>query len=341
MEQDTRGTLPGGEEISYDGDVDLGQIRGRRIGIIGYGNQGRAHALNLRDSGCDVRVGLYEGSASWPRAESDSFHVDTTDVIGQWGDLLAILLPDQLHHRVFESSIAAHLSPGKTLLFAHGFSLQYGLVAPPRNVDVVLVAPVGPGHMLRRLFEEGSGVPAVYAVHMDYSGTSETTALAYAKALGCTRVGAVRTTTEEETETDLFGEQAVLCGGLSYLIKSGYDTLVQAGYQPALAYFECIHQVKLIADLIYEDGIAGMHRRISDTAEFGDYVAGPRVIDTHVRESMEGVLRDVQDGTFARNWIAESEAGMPLVHERRAEEESSPMEEVGRQLRQMMKKTGR
>jgi ketol-acid reductoisomerase len=324
-------------QIAYDPDVDLTLLGERRIGVIGYGNQGRAHALNLRDSGCSVWVGLREGSRSWEHAGADGFTVATTESVTRWADLIAVMLPDQLHGPVFSASIEPNLRAGDALLFAHGFSLRYGVVVPPPDVDVVLVAPVGPGAMLRRLFEAGSGIPAVYAVSADASGRATALALAYAKAIGCTRVGAIRTTVEEETVTDLFGEQAVLCGGLSHLLRTGYDTLVSAGYQPALAYFECVHQVKLIVDLIYEDGIAGMHRQISDTAEFGDYVSGPRVIDDHVAERMRTVLRDVQDGQFASEWMAEYESGMPLLRERREEEDRSSMEEVGRRLREMMR----
>lgn len=327
-------------QIAYDADADLTSIRERRIGVIGYGNQGRAHALNLRDSGCSVRVGLRERSRSRERAVADGVTVATTERVTQWADLIAIMLPDQLHGPVFTASIEPHLMSGDALLFAHGFSLQYGVVAPPADADVLLVAPVGPGAMLRRLFEAGSGIPAVYAVHTDVSGSATELALAYAKAIGCTRVGAVRTTVEEETVTDLFGEQAVLCGGLSHLLRTGYNTLVHAGYQPALAYFECVHQVKLIVDLIYEDGIAGMHRQISDTAEFGDYVSGPRVIDKHVAERMRSVLRDVQNGRFASSWIAEYEGGMPLLRTRREEESRSSIEEVGGRLRAMMRSEG-
>jgi len=282
-------------------------------------------------------VGLPEGSTSRAAAREDGFEVAGTEQVSSWAELIAVLVPDQLQGAVFHAAIEPQLRSGKSLVFAHGFSLRYGQIVPPSDVDVLLVAPVGPGQMLRRLFLEGFGIPAVWAVRQDASGSAEGLALSYAAALGCTRAGVVHSTIEEETETDLFGEQAVLCGGLSHLIRAGYDTLVGAGYRPDLAYFECVHQVKLIVDLIYEEGLSGMHRRISDTAEYGDYVSGPRVIGTQVREAMGQVLTDIKDGSFAQRWISEVESGMPFVQSKRAEEEQSSMEAVGKELRARMR----
>ncbi len=282
-------------------------------------------------------MGLPEGSTSRAAAREDGFEVAGTEQVSSWAELIAVLVPDQLQGAVFHAAIEPQLRSGKSLVFAHGFSLRYGQIVPPSDVDVLLVAPVGPGQMLRRLFLEGFGIPAVWAVRQDASGSAEGLALSYAAALGCTRAGVVHSTIEEETETDLFGEQAVLCGGLSHLIRAGYDTLVGAGYRPDLAYFECVHQVKLIVDLIYEEGLSGMHRRISDTAEYGDYVSGPRVIGTQVREAMGQLLTDIKDGSFAQRWISEVESGMPFVQSKRAEEEQSSMEAVGKELRARMR----
>ncbi len=282
-------------------------------------------------------MGLPEGSTSRAAAREDGFEVAGTEQVSSWAELIAVLVPDQVQGAVYHVAIEPQLRSGKSLLFAHGFSLRYEQIVPPSDVDVLLVAPVGPGQMLRRLFLEGFGIPAVWAVRQDASGSAEGLALSYAAALGCTRAGVVHSTIEEETETDLFGEQAVLCGGLSHLIRAGYDTLVGAGYRPDLAYFECVHQVKLIVDLIYEEGLSGMHRRISDTAEYGDYVSGPRVIGTQVREAMGQVLTDIKDGSFAQRWISEVESGMPFVQSKRAEEEQSSMEAVGKELRARMR----
>ncbi|MGI8827440.1 MAG: ketol-acid reductoisomerase [Chloroflexota bacterium] len=323
--------------VYYDGDANLDCIRGRRIAIIGYGNQGRAHAHNLRDSGCEVRIGSRPEGTSWNHAESDGFPVQTVAASCAWADLVSLLLPDQHHRIVFQTAIRLHLTRGKLLLAAHGFSVQYGLIDPPPDVDVALVAPVGPGAMLRKLYLEGRGIPALLAVEQDATGDAREVALAYAAALGCTRVGVVHTTFTEETETDLFGEQAVLCGGLSALIRTGFETLVDAGYQPELAYFECLHQVKLIADLIYESGLAGMNAMISDTAEYGEYVSGPRIVDEHVRDQMRAVLRDIRDGTFARRWMAESDAGSPWLLKMRDDKSAHRSEEVGARLRALMR----
>lgn len=322
--------------MSYRGQRP--DLLARRIAVIGYGNQGHAHALNLRDSGCNVRVGLARAGGSWSRAEADGFIVQLVPEASDWADLISILLPDQLHRSVFAQSIRQHLMPGKLLMLAHGFSIHFGQIEPPTDVDVGLVAPVGPGHTMRRLFLDGFGIPAAVAVHQNSSGRAEDLTMAYAEALGCARAGIVRTTFREETETDLFGEQAVLCGGLSALVKAGFDTLVEAGYQPELAYFECLHQVKFIADLLHEGGLTYMHARISDTAEFGDRVTGPQVVDQHVRESMRQALADIQSGRFAERWIEEHESGMPNLQRMRLEEQRLPIEVVGAQLRARMKR---
>jgi ketol-acid reductoisomerase len=320
----------------YDSDADPDLIRHRRIAVIGYGAQGHAQALNLRDSGCQVMVGLREGGPSVPRAKADGFEVRSVGAASAWGDVIVMLIPDQYHQRAFEDSIRHSLTTGKCLVVAHGFSIHFGFVRPPEDVDVAMVAPVGPGAMLRRLYMREFGIPAEVAVYRDASGGAGDLALSYARALGCTRAGVLRTTFQEETESDLFGEQAVLCGGLTALIKAGFDTLVEAGYGPEMAYFECVHQVKLIVDLIYEHGFASMHEKISDTAEYGDYVTGTRVIDEHVRQSMRAVLADVQNGTFAAQWMGESAKGAPMVLEKRSQEQDSLVEQVGIRLRAMM-----
>lgn len=321
-----------------DPDVTLRPILDRRIAVVGYGNQGRAQALNLRDSGCVVCIGARRDGPSLSRAMADGFEVRTVDEAVRWADVVSVLLPDQFHRDVFVDSIQQNLGANNLLLFAHGFSLHFGQIAPPPFIDVAMVAPVGPGSMVRRLYLEGSGVPALIAVAQDVSGEAERLALAYATALGSARVGLVHTTFQEETETDLFGEQAVLCGGLSSLVKAGFDTLVEAGYQPDIAYFECLHQIKLIADLMYEGGLASMHRRISDTAEFGDYSSGPRVIDGHVRQAMREVLADIQNGVFARSWMNEYMTGSPTLTAERDREEKDLIEITGRRLRSMMRR---
>ena len=319
-----------------DADADLQPLRARRIAVVGYGSQGRAQALNLRDSGCDVRIGLYSGSRSADRAAADGFVVETTSDASRWADVISLLLPDQLHAPVFRESVAPALAAGKLLLVAHGLSIQYGAVAPPPEIDVALVAPIGPGRMVRSLYLEGFGVPAVIAVWRDVTGAALDLALAYAAGLGCTRAGVLPTTFQEETETDLFGEQAVLCGGLAELVKAGFDTLVDAGYQPEIAYFECLHQVKLIADLLYDGGLSGMNAAISDTAELGEYLSGPRVINEAARQGMRDVLDDIRSGAFARRWAQEWSEDGPELHRRRGEKESLLIERVGRRLRAMM-----
>jgi ketol-acid reductoisomerase len=322
--------------IYHDADADLGPIRARRIAVLGYGNQGHAHALNLRDSGCEVRVGLRPGGPSWTRARADGFLPEPVTDVSAWADVISLQLPDQFHKPVFDESIRPHLTEGKLLLVAHGFSILYGQIHPPTDIDVALVAPVGPGQMMRALYIDGLGEPALLALYQDVSGAVEELAVSYAAALGCTRAGVVRTTIREETEANLFGEQAVLCGGVSHLIRAGFDTLVEAGYQPEIAYFECVHTVKLIVDLIYEGGLAYMRSRISDTAEYGDYTSGPRVIDEHVKESMRRVLQDVQTGSFARSWVREFESGSPNLGETRLRERAALIEEVGARLRATM-----
>jgi ketol-acid reductoisomerase len=321
--------------IYYDGDTDPDLIRSRRVAVIGYGSQGHAHAQNLRDSGCAVRVGLYQGSGSWPRAENDGFTVQTVAEASDWADVISVLLPDQYHKRVFEASIAPHLSPGKLFMVAHGFSIHFGQVQPPPDVDVAMVAPKGPGHMLRRLYFE-AGIPALFAVQQDASGQAEGITLSYARALGSTRAGVLRTSFKEETESDLFGEQAVLCGGLTSLIRAGFETLVEAGYQPELAYFECLHEMKLIVDLIYQGGMSYMRYSVSDTAEYGDYVSGPRVVDERVKDTMRQLLAEIQDGSFARRWVAEYECGGKEFQELRQRNRQHPIEAVGAELRSMM-----
>jgi ketol-acid reductoisomerase len=322
-------------KVYYDEDADIDAIRRRRIAVVGYGSQGHAHAQNLRDSGCEVRVGLYEGSGSWQRAEADGFVVQTVADASAWADLISILLPDQLHKSVYEQSIKPNLAPGKLLMTAHGFSIHFGQIVPTDEIDVAMVAPKGPGHMVRRLYFE-AGVPALFAVQQDASGNAEALALGYARALGSTKAGVLRTTFREETESDLFGEQAVLCGGLSSLIKAGFETLVAAGYQPELAYFECLHETKLIVDLIYQGGLSYMRYSISDTAEYGDYVSGPRVVDDHVRATMRQILTEIQDGSFAKRWVDECESGGSNFRRMRAEARNHQIEQVGHELRSMM-----
>ncbi len=322
-------------KVYYDQDADLSVLQGKTVAVIGYGSQGHAQAQNLRDCGVDVIIGLRQGK-SWEQAKEDGFDVYEVHEAAKRAQVIQILLPDELHAKVYRDHIEPHLNAGDALVFSHGFSIHFEQVVPPKDVDVVLVAPKGPGHLVRRVFVEGFGVPALFAVYQDATGKARELALAYTKGVGGTRAGVIETTFKEETETDLFGEQAVLCGGLSQLIKSGFQTLVEAGYQPEVAYFECLHEVKLIVDLIYEKGLSGMRDSISNTAEYGDYVSGPRVIDDAVRESMKQILKEIQDGTFARNYVAENEAGRPEFERMRREEAEQPIEQVGRDLRKMM-----
>jgi len=323
-------------KIYYDQDADLGLLKGRKIAIIGYGSQGHAHALNLKDSGQDVVVGLYKGSKSWTKAEKEGLRVATVNEAAQRADVIMILLPDQSQRQVFEGEIKGGLGKGKMVMFAHGFNIHFNQILPPRDVDVSMIAPKAPGHMMRQVFTEGSGVPALLAVHQDPSGKAREVALAYAKGIGCTRAGVLETTFREETETDLFGEQTVLCGGISALTKAAFETLVEAGYQPECAYFECLHELKLIVDLMYQGGLAYMRYSVSDTAEYGDYSRGPRVIDERVRAEMKKILGEIQGGSFAREWILENQAGRPAFYAMRAREADHPMEVVGRELRAMM-----
>ena len=323
-------------QVYYEADADLDLLRDKMIAIIGYGSQGHAHALNLRDSGLSVTVGLYEGSPSWERARNDGLGVATVRDAAEAADITMVLLPDTVHKKVYEESIAPVMRAGKTLMFAHGFSIHYGQVRPPEGVDVAMVAPKSPGHIMRRVYTEGAGVPALFAVAQDASGDAERTALAYAKGIGSTRAGALRTTFAEETETDLFGEQAVLCGGVTSLIKGGFETLVEAGYQPEIAYFECMHELKLIVDLMYQGGLNYMRYSVSDTAEFGDYVSGPRIVGPESREQMRRVLSEVRDGSFARRWIEENEQGRPSFERMREADRNHQIEQVGAHLRAMM-----
>ena len=320
----------------YEDDADLHLLDGKTVAIIGYGSQGHAHALNLKDSGVNVVVGLRPDSSSVAQALEHGLEVlDVPDAASR-GDVVMMLVPDELHRQVWETQVADGISAGDTLLFSHGFSIHYGEVAAPPGVDVALVAPKGPGHLVRRQFREGSGVPALIAVAQDASGNARDVALAYAKGIGATRGGVIETTFKDETETDLFGEQAVLCGGASALVQAGFETLVNAGYDPQLAYFECLHELKLIADLMYEKGLSGMRFSISNTAEYGDYTRGKRVIDEHVRAQMQDVLKEIQSGDFAREWIAENRAGQESFQRMRAEQADTEVEHVGKELRSHM-----
>jgi ketol-acid reductoisomerase len=322
--------------IYYDADANLELIQSKRVAVIGYGSQGHAHALNMRDNGCNVVVGLPAGSKSREKAEAEGLPVVTPAVAAEQADVIMILIPDQNHREVFERDIRPGLAPGKMLMTAHGFSLHFSQIVPPADIDVAMVAPKSPGHMMRRLFTEGVGVPALWAVHQDATGKAEAMTLAYARAIGCTRAGVLRTTIAEETETDLFGEQAVLCGGITALIRAGFETLVEAGYQPEVAYFECMHEMKLIVDLMYQGGMSYMRYSISDTAEFGDYVSGSRIIDQHTRDEMRKILQEIQNGSFASRWILENMAGRPSFQAMRRANSQHQIEQVGSELRAMM-----
>src|SRR5579859_6431118 len=323
-------------KMYYDADASAEAIQRKRIAVIGYGSQGHAHALNLRDSGCDVTVGLYEGSASRTAAEREGLRVRPVEAAAAEADVIMMLIPDQHHREVYEREVRPGLAPGKMLMFAHGFAIHYSQVVPPESVDVAMVAPKSPGHMMRRLFQEGTGVPSLFAVHQDVTGEAEKLTLSYARAIGSTRAGVLRTTFAEETETDLFGEQAVLCGGVTSLIRMGFETLIEAGYQPESAYFECMHEMKLIVDLMYQGGMSYMRYSISNTAEYGDYTAGPRVVGEETREAMRGVLKDIQNGTFAARWIQENQAGRPSFLAMRRKNAQHQIEQVGEELRAMM-----
>ncbi len=322
--------------IYYDKHAKLELLKGKKIAIIGFGSQGHAHAHNLRDSGCEVIVASRKGGEGWKNARKAGFRVVGVAEAVKEADIITMLAPDISQPQIYRDSVAAGLSAGKMLMFAHGFNIHFGQIVPPSDIDVTMIAPKCPGHMLRRLYTEGSGAPALIAIHQDASGKAKDTALAYAKGIGCTRAGVLETTFAEETETDLFGEQTVLCGGVSALIKAGFETLVEAGYQPEVAYFECLHELKLIVDLIYQGGLSYMRYSVSDTAEYGDYTRGPRVIDDLVRDEMRQILAEIQSGSFAREWILENQAGRPVYNALKRMDAEHQIEVVGKKLRSMM-----
>lgn len=323
-------------QVYYDRDADLSHLKGKKVAVLGYGSQGHAHANNLRDSGVDVIVGLKRGSSSWAKAEHAGLKVAETSAAAQAADIMMILLPDELQGEAYEKEIRLGLKDGKSIAFGHGFNIHFKRIVPPPGVNVFMVAPKGPGHLVRSEFQKGRGVPCLLAIHQDPSGNTKQIGLAYASAIGGARAAVIETTFKDETETDLFGEQAVLCGGLTALIQAGYETLVAAGYPPEMAYFECVHEVKLIVDLIYEGGLTNMRYSISNTAEYGDLTRGKRVIGPEVRAAMQGLLKDIQSGKFADEWINEYRAGMPRFTELRREAANHPLEKVGAQLRAMM-----
>ena len=322
--------------IYYENDADMSLLEDKSIGVIGYGSQGHAHALNLKDSGLNVMVGLYEGSRSREVAEAAGLTVGLVEEIARESDIIMVLIPDHVQAEVYRESILPHLLPGKTLMFAHGFNIHYEWIVPPDSVDVSMVAPKAPGHRMREVYMRGSGVPGLLAIHQDVTGNASGVGLAYARGVGCTRAGVLETTFKEETETDLFGEQAVLCGGVAELVKTAFETLIEAGYQPESAYFECMHELKLIVDLFYQGGLEYMRYSVSDTAEYGDYTRGPVVIDERVKENMQKILADIQDGSFAREWIAENDEGRPTFNRLRQENAGHPIEVIGKELRGMM-----
>ncbi|WP_196593897.1 ketol-acid reductoisomerase [Pectinatus sottacetonis] len=323
-------------KVYYDQDVDWNVISDKKVAVIGYGSQGHAHALNLKESGLDVTVGLYAGSKSIQKAKDAGLKVASVAEAVKNADITMILIPDEIQASIYKTEIAPNLKSGSALAFAHGFNIHFQQIQPPEDVDVFMVAPKGPGHLVRRTFVEGGGVPDIFAVYQDASGKAWDIALAYARGIGGTRAGVIKTTFQEETETDLFGEQAVLCGGITHLITAGFETLVKAGYQPEIAYFECFHEMKLIVDLMYEGGMAKMRYSISDTAEYGDYTAGPRLITDKTKKEMENVLTDIQDGTFATKWLAENKAGRAQFYAMRRRHAQHQIEEVGGKLRKMM-----
>jgi ketol-acid reductoisomerase len=323
-------------EVFYDADADLAIIGGRKVAVIGYGSQGHAHALSLRDSGVDVRVGLPEGSKSRPKASDEGLPVVTPAQAATEADVIMILAPDTKQRTIYAQDIAPNLRSGDALLFGHGFNIRYSLIEPPSDVDVAMVAPKGPGHLVRRQFVDGKGVPCLIAIEQDPTGGAQALALSYAKAIGGTRAGVIKTTFTEETETDLFGEQTVLCGGITALVQAGFEVLTEAGYAPEVAYFECLHEVKLIVDLMYEGGISRMRYSISDTAEYGDLTRGPRIITPQVKNEMRRILTEIQDGSFAREWVTEDDNGRPNYTKLRAEGEQHPIEQVGARLRGLM-----
>jgi ketol-acid reductoisomerase len=321
--------------LYYDTDADLALLNGKTIAVIGYGSQGHAHALNARDSGCSVLVGLHQGSKSWAKAEADGLKVMTVADAAKQADIVMILVPDTVQAKIYEESIAANLKPGSMLMFAHGFNIHFGQIKPPASVDVTMVAPKAPGHRVREVFKDGGGTPGLLAVAQDATGNAKKLGLAYAKAIGCTRAGVIETTFKEETETDLFGEQVILCGGVTALIRAAFETLVKAGYQPEIAYFECMHELKLIVDLLYQGGLSYMWYSVSDTAEYGGYVIGDQ-IENMVKEELDGVLQNIQNGSFAKTWIDENKNGRPNFAPRRKKEQALLIEKVGEELRDMM-----
>jgi len=323
-------------KMYHENSADVALIRGKKVGIVGYGSQGHAHALNLTDSGVDVRVGLPTSSESRAKAKASGLTVGTVAEVAAWADVIMILVPDTVQPEVYKKEVAPHLTAGKTLMFAHGFNIRFGTIKPPANVDVTMIAPKAPGHRVREVFVEGGGTPALLAIHQDATGNAKQLALSYGKAIGATRAGVIETTFSEETETDLFGEQTVLCGGVSALVKAGFETLVEAGYQPEIAYFECLHELKLIVDLIYRGGLNYMRYSVSDTAEYGDYTGGPRIITEQTRETMRQMLREIQDGSFAKKWITENETGREWFDATREKEQQQKLEKVGEELRGMM-----
>jgi ketol-acid reductoisomerase len=322
--------------LYYDNDADISLIQSKKVAIIGYGSQGHAHALNLRDSGVEVHVGLQRSSASKAKAEKDGLIVTSPAEAAKWADVIMVLAPDTRQQTIYQESIEPNLAAGKTLMFAHGFNIRFGTIKPPKDIDVSMIAPKAPGHRVREVFTEGGGTPALIAIEQDASGHAKALALSYAKGLGCTRAGVLETTFTEETETDLFGEQAVLCGGVSALIKAGFETLTNAGYQPEVAYFECMHELKLIVDLIYRGGLSYMRYSISDTAEHGDYTAGPRLVTQETKNEMKKLLAEIKDGSFAKKWIEENEKGCPNFLATRKQEQTLPIEQLGPKLRAMM-----
>lgn len=323
-------------KMFYEKDTNLGLLQGKKVAVIGFGSQGHAHALNLHESGVDVVVGLYEGSKSWDKVKEAGLEVATTAEAAKKADIIMILVPDEKQAKLYREEIAPYLEEGNALVFAHGFNIHFKQIVPPSNVDVFMIAPKGPGHMVRRTYTEGSGVPCLIAVEQDYSGKAKDLALAYANGIGGARAGVLETTFKDETETDLFGEQAVLCGGVTALIKAGFETLVEAGYAPENAYFECMHEMKLIVDLMYQGGMAAIRYSISDTAEYGDYVTGSRIITDETKKEMKQVLTEIQDGTFAKKWLLENQVGRPTFNAMRRMEAEHPIEKVGKELREMM-----
>jgi ketol-acid reductoisomerase len=323
-------------KMYYDGEANLDLLKGKKVAVVGYGSQGHAHALNLKESGVDVVVGLYKGSKSWDRAMEAGLEVLEVCTATKCSDVIMILAPDELQSKIYKESIQPYLKGGDSLVFAHGFNIHFNQITPPENVDVFMVAPKGPGHLVRRVYQEGKGVPALIAVYQDYSGKAKEFALAYAKGIGATKAGVLETTFKEETETDLFGEQAVLCGGVTELIKAGFDTLTNAGYQKEIAYFECLHELKLIVDLLYEGGFENMRYSVSDTAEYGDYMVGKRIINDDTRKEMAKVLEEIQNGEFARDWLVENQINRPNFSAIKRRELEHPLVGVGKELRSMM-----